>query len=58
MHRIDAHVSYANVRLCNHFRQKEWLKDIKHIFVEEKITMFLTIIGHNVCFAVIKIRRF
>ena len=47
----------AYVRLCNHFRQNEWLKDSKHISVEEKIAMFLTIIGHNERFVVIK-RRF
>ncbi|KAM3221710.1 hypothetical protein P3L10_020980 [Capsicum annuum] len=47
----------AYVRLCQHFRQNGWLTDSKHISVEEKIAMFLTIIGHNERYAVIK-RRF
>ncbi|KAM6580932.1 hypothetical protein CsatA_004706 [Cannabis sativa] len=47
----------AFVHLCNHFRQREWIKDSKHVSVEEKIAMFLTIIAHNERFVVMK-RRF
>ncbi|XP_075080532.1 uncharacterized protein LOC107781857 [Nicotiana tabacum] len=47
----------AYVQLCQHFRHKGWLVDSKHISVEEKIAIFLTIIGHNERFVVIK-RRF
>ncbi|XP_070019747.1 uncharacterized protein [Nicotiana sylvestris] len=47
----------AYVRLCQHFRHKGWLIDSKHISVEEKIAIFLTIIGHNKRFVVMK-RRF
>ncbi|XP_070057265.1 uncharacterized protein [Nicotiana tomentosiformis] len=45
------------VRLCQHFRYKRWLIDSKHISVEEKIAIFLTIIGHNERFVIMK-RRF
>ncbi|KAJ0488731.1 putative harbinger transposase-derived nuclease domain-containing protein [Helianthus annuus] len=45
------------VRLCTHFRVKGWLKDSKHISLEEKMAMFLMMLGHNQCFSVIK-RRF
>nr|XP_009625024.2 uncharacterized protein LOC104115982 [Nicotiana tomentosiformis] len=47
----------AYVRLCQHFRHKGWLINSKHISVEEKIAIFLTIIGHNERFVVMK-RRF
>ncbi|GAV79401.1 LOW QUALITY PROTEIN: DDE_4 domain-containing protein, partial [Cephalotus follicularis] len=47
----------AYVRLCMHFRHKLWLHDSRHVSVEEKMTMFLTIIRHNECYVVIK-RRF
>ncbi|XP_059304890.1 uncharacterized protein LOC132056626 isoform X3 [Lycium ferocissimum] len=47
----------AYVRLCQHFRHNGWLIDSKHISVEEKIAIFLTIIGHNERYVVIK-RRF
>lgn len=47
----------AFVLLCNHFRQRAWIKDSKHVSVEEKIAMFLTIIAHNERFVVMK-RRF
>ncbi|XP_071725037.1 uncharacterized protein [Rutidosis leptorrhynchoides] len=40
----------AFVRLCDHFKQKQWIKDSKHI-------TFLTIIAHNERFVVVK-RRF
>ncbi|GJX99580.1 putative harbinger transposase-derived nuclease domain-containing protein [Tanacetum coccineum] len=45
------------VRLCNHFKEKNWLRDSKHISVEEKMFIFLMIIGHNERFSVMK-RRF
>ncbi|PWA96235.1 hypothetical protein CTI12_AA042130 [Artemisia annua] len=47
----------AYVLLCNHFKEKNWLQDSKHISVEEKMTIFLTTIGHNERFRMIK-RRF
>ncbi|GAV64722.1 LOW QUALITY PROTEIN: DDE_4 domain-containing protein, partial [Cephalotus follicularis] len=37
----------AYVRLCMHFRQRLWLQDNRHVSVEEKMTIFLTIIRHN-----------
>ena len=45
------------VRLCAHFRIQGWLKDSTHISVEEKMAMFLMMLGHNQRFRVIK-RRF
>ncbi|XP_023732613.2 uncharacterized protein LOC111880418 [Lactuca sativa] len=45
------------VRLCTHFRVKSWLKDSKHISVEEKMAMFLMMIGDNQHYVIIK-RRF
>ncbi|GAV63794.1 LOW QUALITY PROTEIN: DDE_4 domain-containing protein, partial [Cephalotus follicularis] len=47
----------AYVRLCMHFRHKLWLHDSRYVSVEEKMAMFLTIIGHNERYVVIK-RRF
>ena len=47
----------AFVLLCNHFRQRNWLQSSRSISVEEKMAMFLTIIGHNERFRVVK-RRF
>ncbi|GAV80311.1 DDE_4 domain-containing protein, partial [Cephalotus follicularis] len=47
----------AYVRLCTHFIYKLWLHDSRHVSVEEKMAMFLTIIGHNERYVVIK-RRF
>ncbi|GAV63100.1 LOW QUALITY PROTEIN: DDE_4 domain-containing protein, partial [Cephalotus follicularis] len=44
----------AYVRLCTHFRHKLWLHESRHVSVEEKMTMFLTIIGHNERYVVIK----
>ncbi|GAV56492.1 hypothetical protein CFOL_v3_00034 [Cephalotus follicularis] len=44
----------AYVRLCMHFRHKLWLHDNRHVSVEEKMAMFLTIIGHNERYVVIK----
>ncbi|GAV72146.1 DDE_4 domain-containing protein, partial [Cephalotus follicularis] len=44
----------AYVHLCTHFRHKLWLLDSRHVSVEEKMTMFLTIIGHNEHYVVIK----
>ncbi|KAI3506103.1 hypothetical protein L1887_28459 [Cichorium endivia] len=45
------------LRLCTHFRLHYSLKDSKHISVEEKMAMFLMMIGHNQRYVVIK-RRF
>ncbi|XP_076929330.1 uncharacterized protein LOC143593647 [Bidens hawaiensis] len=45
------------VRLCAHFRTNYSLKDSKHVSVEEKMAMFLMIIGYNQRYVVIK-RRF
>ncbi|GAV69838.1 hypothetical protein CFOL_v3_13339 [Cephalotus follicularis] len=47
----------AYVHLCTHFRHKLWLHDSRHVSVEEKMKVFLTIIGHNERYVVIK-RRF
>ncbi|KAL7597637.1 hypothetical protein Lser_V15G22777 [Lactuca serriola] len=45
------------VRLCAHFRVNYALKDSKHVSVEEKMAMFLMMIGHNQRYVIIK-RRF
>ena len=45
------------IMLCNHFKQKNWLHSSRHISVEEKMAMFLTIIAHNERFRMVK-RRF
>ena len=45
------------LRLCCHFRVNYALKDSKHVSVEEKMAMFLMIIGHNQRYVIIK-RRF
>lgn len=47
----------AYIMLCNHFKQKNWLQNSRSISVEEKMAMFLTIIGHNERFRAVK-RRF
>ncbi|GAV56624.1 LOW QUALITY PROTEIN: DDE_4 domain-containing protein, partial [Cephalotus follicularis] len=47
----------AYVRLCMQCRQELWLHDSKHVSVEEKMAMFLTIIRHNERYAFIK-RKF
>ncbi|KAL6569912.1 hypothetical protein OROMI_014426 [Orobanche minor] len=47
----------AYILLCQYFRQNNWVKDSKHVTVEEKMSMFLTILGHNERYRVIK-RRF
>ena len=44
----------AYVRLCDHFRQKNWLQDSRYITVEEKMAIFLIVIGHNERFRVLK----
>lgn len=44
------------VLLCHHFKQKNWLQASRHISVEEKMAMFLTIIGQNECFTMVKQR--
>ncbi|XP_023762980.2 uncharacterized protein LOC111911435 [Lactuca sativa] len=45
------------VRLCAHFRVNYALNDNKHVSVEEKMAMFLMMIGHNQRYVIIK-RRF
>ena len=47
----------AYIQLCNHFKERSWLHDSRYVSVEEKIAIFLTIIGHNERFRMIK-RRF
>ncbi|XP_035831514.1 uncharacterized protein LOC110866365 isoform X1 [Helianthus annuus] len=47
----------AFVLLCNHFKEKNWLKSSRSISFEEKLAMFLTVIGHNERFRMVK-RRF
>ncbi|KAI3721982.1 hypothetical protein L2E82_33003 [Cichorium intybus] len=47
----------AFVLLCNHFTQRNLLQHSRTISIQEKMAMFLTIIGHNERFRVIK-RRF
>ena len=47
----------AYVLLCNHFKEKGWVKDGRDVCVEEKMAMFLTMLGHNERYRVIK-RRF
>ncbi|XP_071738895.1 uncharacterized protein [Rutidosis leptorrhynchoides] len=42
------------VRLCTYFRVKGWLKDSKHLSVEEKIAMFLMMLGHNQRYILVK----
>lgn len=47
----------AYILLCNHFKQKNWLQNSRNISVEENMAIFLTIIGHNERFRMVK-RRF
>ena len=47
----------AFLRICEHFKNKTWLKDSRYIKVEEKMAMFLTTLNHNVRNRVTK-RRF
>ncbi|XP_076933969.1 uncharacterized protein LOC143600059 [Bidens hawaiensis] len=47
----------AFVLLCNHFKQKSWLQSSSAISVEEKLTMFFTVLGHYERFRMVK-RRF
>ena len=44
-------------RICEHFKNKTWLKDSRYIKVEEKMVMFLMTLNHNVRNRVTK-RRF
>ncbi|XP_023752711.1 uncharacterized protein LOC111901074 [Lactuca sativa] len=46
----------AYVLLCNDFKQKNWLQSSRSISVEEKLAIFLTIIGHNERFRMVKCR--
>lgn len=36
------------VRFCNELKEKNYLSDSRDVFVEEKVAMFLFIIGHSV----------
>ena len=47
----------AFLRICEHFKNKTWLKDSRYIKVEEKMAMFLMTLNHNVRNRVTK-RRF
>ena len=47
----------AYILLCNHFKERNWLQNSRNISVEEKMAIFLTIIGHNERFRMVK-RRF
>ena len=38
---------YGFISLCHMFREKRWLVDSKHLSVEEKMTIFLMTISHN-----------
>ncbi|XP_071729146.1 uncharacterized protein [Rutidosis leptorrhynchoides] len=46
----------AYVLLCNHFKQKNWLQDSKHISVKEKIAIFLTVLAQNDRYRAVKYR--
>ena len=35
------------INLCKKFREKKWILDSKHVIVEEKMTMFLMTMSHN-----------
>ena len=48
---------HAFFRICEHFKNKTWLKDSRYIKVEEKMVMFLMTLNHNVRNRVTK-RRF
>ena len=47
----------AYLRICEHLKNKTWLKDSRYIKVEEKMAMFLMTLNHNVRNRVTK-RRF
>ena len=47
----------AFLRICEHFKNKTWLKDSRYLKVEEKMAMFLMTSNHNVRNRVTK-RRF
>ncbi|KAL7593468.1 hypothetical protein Lser_V15G35582 [Lactuca serriola] len=40
--------------LCNHFTQKNWLQASRTISIEEKMAVFLHVIGHNERFRAVK----
>ena len=44
------------ISLCHIFREKGWLVDSKHLNVEEKMTMFIMTISHNIQNQLIKNR--
>ena len=43
--------------ICDELRRKNYLEDSRDVFLEEQVTMFLFIIGHNVRYRVV-INRF
>ena len=47
----------AYVLLCDHFKERNWLQNSRTITVEEKMAIFLMIIGHNERLRMVK-RRF
>ena len=46
----------AFVLLCNHFTQRNWLQHSRTISIEEKMAIFLHVIGHNERFRAVKAR--
>lgn len=44
MFRMDKHVFH---KLCDNLRQKNLLRDTAGVMIEEQLTIFLNIIGHN-----------
>ena len=46
----------AFVSLCNHFIQRHWLQATRTISAEEKMAIFLHVIGHNERFRAVKER--
>ncbi|XP_042426229.1 uncharacterized protein LOC122014111 [Zingiber officinale] len=47
----------AFIKICSIFRENEWLKDSRYISVEEKMSMFLITLSHNLRVRFVK-RRF
>ena len=47
----------AFISLCGHFRNRGWLEDSRYVSIEEKMTMFLITLSHNIRNRFVK-RRF
>ncbi|WOG99908.1 hypothetical protein DCAR_0519264 [Daucus carota subsp. sativus] len=47
---MTRHSCVAFIHLCNHFKQRGWLGDSRYSTLEEKMAIFLHVIGHNDCF--------